>query len=40
MIGAGSQAPAFRLRIGQYRDTTLDHYRDKRLVVAFYVADW
>src|SRR5919202_7111110 len=40
MLIAGSQAPAFRLRCTQYRDITLDDYRGKRLIVAFYVADW
>src|SRR5207249_205011 len=40
MIGAGSRAPAFTLRCGQYRDATLGDYRGKRLVLAFYVADW
>ena len=40
MLAAGSQAPAFSLRCGPYRETTLDDYRGKRLVVVFYVADW
>ena len=40
MLAAGSQAPAFSLRCGPNRETTLDDYRGKRLVVVFYVADW
>src|SRR5438093_733877 len=40
MLAAGSQAPGFKLRQGAYRDTTLEDYRGKRLVVVFYVADW
>src|SRR5205823_3170820 len=40
MLAAGSPAPAFSLRCGPYRETTLDDYRGKRLVVVFYVADW
>src|SRR5438552_950926 len=40
MLAPGSQAPPFSLRYGPYRETTLDDYRGKRLVVVFYVADW
>ena len=40
MLAAGSQAPAFSLRCGPYRETTLDDYHGNRLVVVFYVADW
>jgi peroxiredoxin len=40
MLMVGCQAPTFRLRCSQYRDVTLEDYRGKRLIVAFYVADW
>ena len=40
MLVAGSPAPTFRLRCSQYRETRLEDYRGKSLIVAFYVADW
>ena len=40
MLVAGSHAPTFKLKCSQYRDTTLEDYRGKQLIVAFYVADW
>jgi peroxiredoxin len=40
MLVAGSHAPTFKLKCSQYRATTLEDYRGKRLILAFYVADW
>ena len=36
----GAPAPAFSLRCGQHCAATLDDYRGRPLVLAFYVADW
>jgi peroxiredoxin len=40
MLATGSRAPTFALRCSQYRKARLEDYRGKRLVIAFYVADW
>src|SRR5688500_3311366 len=39
-LGPGAPAPAFSLRCGQHCAATLDDYRGRPLVLAFYVADW
>ena len=36
----GTRAPAFALRCGQHCSATLEDYRGRPLVLAFYVADW
>ena len=39
-LAAGAPAPAFALPCGQHCAATLDDYRGRPLVLAFYVADW
>jgi peroxiredoxin len=39
-LPAGARAPAFALRCGQHCSATLEDYRGRPLVLAFYVADW
>src|SRR5688572_18656333 len=39
-IAAGARAPAFALPCAPHCTATLDDFRGRRLVLAFYVADW
>ena len=39
-LAAGTPAPDFALRCSQHCAATLDDYRGRPLVLAFYVADW
>jgi peroxiredoxin len=40
MLEQGTKAPGFELAAGPTKTVTLDNFKDKNLIMAFYPADW